>query len=118
IRAPRWSQSRLDEQALPLLVLRAAGELLFDIHGQPESQSLTRSAAQRVLLDEYGSLTELTSQVGIAHRAWLGLLNRTLELESKARDRDTRLELLRYQAQELEALKLRPGEIAALGEER
>jgi len=67
---------------------------------------------------EYGSLTELTSQVGIAHRAWLGLLNRTLELESKARDRDTRLELLRYQAQELEALKLRPGEIEALGEER
>src|SRR5205807_1976256 len=63
-------------------------------------------------------LTELTSQVGIAHRAWLGLLNRTLELESKARDRDTRLELLRYQAQELEALKLRPGEIEALGEER
>src|SRR5438046_2121828 len=94
------------------------GELLIDIHGQHEFQSLTRSAAQRVLLDEYGSLTELTSQVGIAHRAWLGLLNRTLELESKARDRDTRVELLRYQAQELEALKLRPGEIEALGEER
>src|SRR5205807_269808 len=33
-------------------------------------------------------------------------------------DGDTRLELLRYQAQELEALRLRPGEIEALGEER
>ena len=112
------SRAYLNGQAVPLQVLREAGELLIDIHGQHEFQSLTRSAAQRVLLDEYGSLTELTSQVGIAHRAWLGLLNRTLELESKARDRDTRLELLRYQAQELEALKLRPGEIEALGEER
>ena len=110
------SRAYLNGQAVPLQVLREAGELLIDIHGQHEFQSLTRSAAQRVLLDEYGSLTELTSQVGIAHRAWLGLLNRTLELESKARDR--RLELLRYQAQELEALKLRPGEIEALGEER
>jgi len=112
------SRAYLNGQAVPLQVLREAGELLIDIHGQHEFQSLTRSAAQRVLLDEYGSLTELTSQVGVAHRAWLGLLNRTLELESKARDRDTRLELLRYQAQELEALKLRPGEIEALGEER
>ncbi|TLY68079.1 MAG: DNA repair protein RecN [Gammaproteobacteria bacterium] len=95
------SRAYLNGQAVPLQVLREAGELLIDIHGQHEFQSLTRSAAQRVMLDEYGSLTELTSQVGIAHRA-----------------RDTRLELLRYQAQELEALKLRPGEIEALGEER
>jgi DNA repair protein RecN (Recombination protein N) len=112
------SRAYLNGQAVPLQMLREAGGLLIDIHGQHEFQSLTRSAAQRVLLDEYGSLTDLTAQVGIAHRGWLGLLNRTLELESKARDRDTRLELLRYQGQELEALKLKPGEIEALGEER
>jgi DNA repair protein RecN (Recombination protein N) len=112
------SRAYLNGQAVPLQLLREAGGLLIDIHGQHEFQSLTRSAAQRVLLDEYGSLTDLTTQVGIAHRGWLGLLNRTLELESKARDRDTRLELLRYQAQELEALHLKPGEIEALGEER
>src|SRR5207253_2523617 len=83
-----------------LQLLREAGNILVDIHGQHEFQSLTRSAAQRALLDGYGSLTGLTTQVGTAHRVWLELLNRTLELESKARDRDTRLELLRYQAQE------------------
>src|SRR5437879_8513595 len=112
------SRAYLNGQAVPVQLLREAGTILIDIHGQHEFQSLTRSAAQRVLLDGYGSLAVLTAQVGIAHRVWLELLNRTLELESKARDRDTRLELLRYQAQELEALKLRPGEIEALGEER
>ena len=41
---------------------------------------------------------------------WLELLNRTLELEGKARDRDAKLELLRYQAQELAALAVKAGE--------
>jgi DNA repair protein RecN (Recombination protein N) len=112
------SRAYLNGQAVPLQLLREAGGLLIDIHGQHEFQSLTRSAAQRALLDEYGTLTGLTAQVGVAHRVWLELLNRTLELEGKARDRDTRLELLRYQAQELKALQLKRGELEALGEER
>src|SRR5205814_389126 len=42
-------------------------------------------------------------------------LRQLLEEQS---DRGTRLELLRYQAQELQALQLKAGEIDALGEER
>ena len=101
-RAPTSTASRS-----PLQLLREAGNILIDIHGQHEFQSLTRSAAQRELLDGYGSLTALTGQVGIAHRVWLELLNRTLDLESKARDRDAKLELLRYQVQELQGLQSR-----------
>ncbi|HUO18978.1 MAG TPA: DNA repair protein RecN [Steroidobacteraceae bacterium] len=111
------SRAYLNGQSVPLQSLRDAGNILIDIHGQHEFQSLTRSAPQRELLDGYGSLTALTSQVGIAHRVWLGLLNRTLELESKARDRDARLDLLRYQVQELEGLRLRENELASLTEE-
>jgi DNA repair protein RecN (Recombination protein N) len=112
------SRAYLNGQSVPVQLLREAGNILIDIHGQHEFQSLTRSAAQRELLDGYGALIGLVGQVGIAHRVWLELLNRTLELESKARDRDAKLELLRYQVQELQALQLQPGEIAVLGEER
>jgi DNA repair protein RecN (Recombination protein N) len=111
------SRAYLNGQSVPLQSLRDAGNILIDIHGQHEFQSLTRGASQRDLLDGYGSLTALTSQVGIAHRVWLGLLNRTLDLESKARDRDARLDLLRYQVQELEGLRLRENELASLSEE-
>src|SRR5579862_3992535 len=111
------SRAYLNGQSVPVQLLREAGSILIDIHGQHEFQSLTRSAAQRELLDGYGSLTGAVSQVGIAHRVWLEQLNRTLELESKARDRDSRLELTRYQVQELEALKLKAGEVEALHEE-
>ena len=111
------SRAYLNGQAVAVQLLREAGNILIDIHGQHEFQSLTRSAAQRELLDGYAGLTTLTGQVGIAHRVWLELLNRTLELETRARDRDAKLELLRYQAQELEALKVVAGEIDALTEE-
>jgi DNA repair protein RecN (Recombination protein N) len=112
------SRAYLNGQSVPVQLLREVGNILIDIHGQHEFQSLMRSATQRELLDAYGELTAITSQVGIAHRVWLELLNRTLELESKARDRDARLELLRYQLRELQALQLKPNEAATLAEER
>jgi DNA repair protein RecN (Recombination protein N) len=112
------SRAYLNGQSVPVQLLREAGSWLIDIHGQHEFQSLIRAAAQRELLDGYGELTAFVSQVGIAQRVWLELLNRTLELESAARDRDARLELLRYQVQELAALRLEAGEVDTLLEER
>src|SRR6476646_1154602 len=111
------SRAYLNGQAVAVQLLREAGNILIDIHGQHEFQSLTRSAAQRELLDGYAALSTLTGQVGIAHRVWLELLNRTLDLGTKARDRDAKLEFLRYQVQELQALQVKPGEIDALAEE-
>jgi len=118
IAADGRSRAYLNGQSVPLQLLREAGNILIDIHGQHEFQSLMRSAAQRELLDSYGKHESVTAQVGIAHRVWLEILNRTLELETKARDRDAKLELLRYQVHELDALQLKEGEIASLMEER
>ena len=112
------SRAYLNGQAVAIQALREAGNILIDIHGQHEFQSLTRTAAQRDLLDGYGRLEPAVGQVGISHRVWLGLLNRTLELESMARDRDAKLELLRYQVSELTALQLKEGEIESLSDER
>ena len=112
------SRAYLNGQSVPIQQLREAGSILIDIHGQHEFQSLMRTAAQRELLDGYGRHEAFTSQVGIAHRVWMELVNRTVELEGKARDRDARLELLRYQVNELTALHLKEGEVAALTDER
>ena len=112
------SRAYLNGQSVPAQLLRELGNILIDIHGQHEFQSLTRNAAQRELLDDFGRHEGLVGQVGISHRVWNGLLNRMLELEGKARDRDARLDLLRYQVRELEALQLQDGEVARLNEER
>lgn len=112
------SRAYLNGQSVPVQLLREAGSILIDIHGQHEFQSLMRSAAQRELLDGFGRLEPLVGQVGIAHRVWREMLERTLELETRARDREAKLDLLRYQAGELQALALEEGEASRLTEER
>src|SRR5687767_313573 len=112
------SRGYLNGVSVPLQLLRDVGTLIVDIHGQHEFQSLTRSAAQRELLDEFGKNGELAVKVREAHKTWLALVNRTVELEGKARDRDSRIEMLRFQVGELKALDLKEGEVAQLAEER
>jgi DNA repair protein RecN (Recombination protein N) len=112
------SRAYLNGQTVPVQLLREAGSILIDIHGQHEFQSLTRAADQRELLDAYGRLEPLTGQVGIAHRVWREMLERTLELETRARDREAKLDLLKFQVGELQALSLQEGEVARLTDER
>lgn len=111
------SRAWLNGQTVALQVLREVAELLVDIHGQHEFQSLVRPAEQRELLDEFGRLQPFVRQVAAAHAQWLALLNRSVELESAGDERSSRLDLLRYQLREIEALALMPGEFASLREE-
>jgi DNA repair protein RecN (Recombination protein N) len=108
------SRAWLGGQSVPLQVLSRASELLIDIHGQHEFQSLVRAATQRNLLDGYGRLEALAGQVRSAHSVWLALLNHSLQVDSAADERSSRLDLLRHQVHEIDALALKIGEIAEL----
>jgi len=112
------SRGYLNGVSVPLTLLRDVGALIVDIHGQHEFQSLTRASAQRELVDEFGKHQDLADNVREAHKIWVALVNRTVELEGKARDRDSRIEMLRFQVGELKALDLKDGEVAQLTEER
>src|SRR5262245_21810185 len=59
IAADGRSRGYLNGVSVPLQLLRDVGSLIVDIHSQHEFQSLTRSAAQRELLDEFGKNTEV-----------------------------------------------------------
>ena len=48
------SRGYINGQTAPMQSLRELGELLVDIHGQHEHQSLLRSAVQQELLDAFG----------------------------------------------------------------
>jgi DNA repair protein RecN (Recombination protein N) len=117
INADGRSRAYLNGRAVPVQQLRETVGRLLDVHGQHEFQSLVRPAAQRELLDHYGKLDSLVGEVARAHGAWLALLNRVVEIETRLRDRDARIDLLRFQAGELAALDLKPGEAAELAAE-
>lgn len=112
------SRAYLNGQAAPVQLLRDAGALLIDIHGQHEFQSLTRAAAQRELLDAFARHEVLVRRVAVAFEAWQAVRDGVLALEGHARDREAKLQLLRFQVHELESLQLKEGEVASLTEER
>jgi DNA repair protein RecN (Recombination protein N) len=111
------SRAYVNGQLQPLQQVRALGDLLIDIHGQQEFLTLTRRDTQRRLLDEHGHHAPLTAPVAQLAAAWRTVDARLTELAVAASDRESRLELLRYQLQELEALALAPGEAAELAAE-
>ena len=109
------SRAYLNGQTVTLQVLREAVGELLDVHGQHEFQSLARPVAQRELLDGYGRLGAQLAAVRSACRHWQGTAEQLQTLESRSRDRDARLQLLRYQEGELAALGLGAGEFEQLG---
>ncbi|HYN77858.1 MAG TPA: DNA repair protein RecN [Lamprocystis sp. (in: g-proteobacteria)] len=98
--------------------LRELGDLLVDIHGQHAHQSLLRANDQRALLDAYGSHVELAAAVAAGFRDYRALDRRLAELEGALAERTERLDLLRFQVDELAALNLKVDELASLDQEQ
>ncbi|MBX3703043.1 MAG: DNA repair protein RecN [Steroidobacteraceae bacterium] len=112
------SRQYVNGQALPAQSVRELGELMIEIHGQQEFLSLVRRDAQRALLDGHGGHDRLLAQVAGPAAEWRRLREERNGLAAMARERGARLELLRYQVGELEALGLAPGEVQDLAGER
>ncbi len=108
------SRAFINGQPVPLQTLRELGEQLVDIHGQQEFLSLTRRAAQLALVDAHGRHEALAQEVRESHERWRALRDEHAGLEAAGRDRDARLDLLRYQVRELEALALKGAELPEL----
>ncbi len=112
------SRQYVNGQTLPAQAVRELGDCLIDIHGQQEFQSLVRREMQRQLVDEHGGHGTLLDPVRTLASEWRRLTDEREALAALARDRVSRIELLRYQAGELEALNLAEGEVAGLLDER
>jgi len=98
------SKAYINGTSATLQQIRAVGEMLIDIHGQHEHQSLMRRDIQRRLLDDFASHNDLLNDVRSAYDIWFESENKLTELQSKASDKNERLTLLKYQVNELEQL--------------
>lgn len=94
--------------------LRLLGDYLVQIHGQHQHQLLLKPNEQLRLLDAFGQHDEMVSQVKKSFQAWDALNQRLQQLQSHGAPEQARLDLLQYQINELEALGLKPNEVADL----
>jgi DNA repair protein RecN (Recombination protein N) len=88
---------------LPIQALRELAEFLIEIHGQQEFQHLVNRAAQREMLDEHLADASLLDSVSELYERYRTCRRDYESLKSAAENRDSRLDLLRYQLAELKA---------------
>ena len=108
------SRSFINGMPTTLQPLRELAELLINIHGQHEHQSLLKSDTQRILLDRFAGHLNLVDQVHAASDEWQTLTHEISELRTLTEERNSRSEFLKFQLHELEALNLTPDEFNAL----
>lgn len=111
---------RINGHLVNLTTLRSIGELLVDIHGQNEHQELMQASKHVELLDEYGK-----EKINIAKIAYQKVFQQYHELRSKMEKKEKnekefaqRMDMLRFQVEEIETAQLEVGEEERLLEER
>ncbi|MEJ2697795.1 MAG: DNA repair protein RecN [Candidatus Sulfobium sp.] len=112
------SRAFINDTMVTLQTLAEAGRRLVDIHSQHEHQSLLSPETQAFLLDSYGGLQSGREEVGRLFRE-SGLIGSELqELREKVKERAHRLDLLKFQINEIDTAVLRTGEEEQLEEEK
>ncbi|HOT90374.1 MAG TPA: DNA repair protein RecN [Anaerolineae bacterium] len=109
--------ARVNGRVVSVSLLRDIAERLVDVHGQSEHLSLLRVREHLFLLDRFAGLDELRAQVAeIVHQ--IHAVRRELNtLRQNERDRMQRIDLLRFQVEEINTARLAPGEKEALESE-
>jgi DNA repair protein RecN (Recombination protein N) len=104
--------------ALSVRELADAMDAVLEIHGQTQSHQRIAGQTFRQLVDEYGGHDGLLDTTRTSYRAWREAADQLRELSEAQRDRSLRLDLLKYQIDEISAAKLDPGEEESLRGER
>ena len=104
----------------PLAVreLGTAMDSVIEIHGQHESHQRVAGQSFRELVDEYAGHDTLADATRTAYREWKRAEDELRTLTDAQRDRTLRLDLLRYQVEEISQAKLDPTEEETLRGEK
>ena len=112
------SHAYVNDQPAAVSTLKQVGELLVDVHGQRESESLLQPAYQMQLLDAFGGLEAPRKSYLKQAEKVRELRRRYTALSSARQQRQRELALVRFEREELDEAALEPGEIAEKTRER
>ncbi|NOQ68900.1 MAG: AAA family ATPase, partial [Gammaproteobacteria bacterium] len=108
------SRAYINSTPVNLQNIRELAEMLIDIHGQHEHQSIMKSAVQRQLLDDYAKHSALLEAVSNLYVELKLIEDQFQRLQQTSNEQNDRLDLLRFQTQELDELALEENEYQIL----
>lgn len=112
------SYSYLNDQSVTTNTLKRLGDLLVDLHGQHEHQSLLRIEFHRQILDDFAKLTYQHQKLSEIYHKYYTQKTELDNLAEQIRRRKERRELDEFQYQELKSAQLAVGEVESLLKEK
>lgn len=112
------SKAYINNRQTTLQSLQELSSHLLEIHGQHAHLTLLASAEQRRLLDDYGGLNKLVDELNLQVKQWQAVHSELKQREHAMQDADARIELLRYQVEELEQNEVETLEYATISDQQ
>jgi DNA repair protein RecN (Recombination protein N) len=112
------SVARVNGQTVTASLLARIGERLVDIHGQSAHLTLLRAATHIDYLDAYAGLMSQRADLATLVAEVRAIQQQRASLEQDDRERNRRVDLLRFQVEEIAAAALQPDEEETLTTER
>lgn len=104
------STCRINGSVCTVSMLKEIGNLLVNIHGQHDSQSLLNAECHYKFVDMYGNLADDLDTYRQSFRQLLSVRKQLKALTTNADERDRQIELLDYQIKELTDADIKIGE--------
>ena len=100
----------INDTPVPVTKLISFGDLLVDLHGQHEHQSLLKVKYHLLYLDEFGGFAELVEHVQKAFQKLVGLINDLKDLKLREESLTEKREIYQFQIKEIAAINPQVGE--------
>lgn len=111
---------RINGRLVNVSVLKQIGELLLDIHGQHDNQSLLNTETHIELLDAFGGddIQKIKGEYTALFQQYKGIMSKLQELTGDKGEIARRMDMLQFQIDEIKSAKLKPGEDESLDKKR
>ncbi|WP_136656322.1 DNA repair protein RecN [Nitratireductor sp. XY-223] len=108
----------INDQPASVALMRQAGRMLVEIHGQHDDRALVEADAHRQLLDAFGGLQDEAANVALLHRGWRQCVKEAADHRARVEDAAREADYLRSSVEELEQLSPVDGEEDELADRR
>lgn len=108
----------INDSVVSLNLLKEVTQEMIDLIGQYENQSLFYPKNHLLLLDSFGGITDMRQAFTNMYDEYRVLQHKLSDLLEAVRQKDEKIDYLKYQIEEIEEAKLQPGEEETLVEEK
>lgn len=111
---------RINGKMATVSMLKIIGERLIDIHGQHDNQSLLRTESHLDLLDSFGgtAVLQLKEQYSSLLAEYKEVKTRLRNVTGEHGERERKIDLIKYQIDEIKKAKLKKGEEEELNKQK